>query len=257
MFIVKDYNDLEKFVKEKTTGFSIYLHYDGKVSEVEFTEDNKLKFDVESLQKDLMPKKELYANMQYIFINKNNIEKSFSSQQIVTDKMTEEELDILKQSFNSSHSYSHKDLSGIVGLSIEQIAKTSCFSLEELKRDKFAFVEIVKVFDYPSPVRLLQYIRKHSNETEAIQMNGYILDCNEIINEYINDPKYQGQRRSLDGLILQIFQRVVEKVIDFQCLMHVRKLMDIFLIDYEHKNYMGCFKVERMILHSLEQNSKN
>ncbi len=257
MFIVRDYEDLEKFVKEKTTGFGIYVYYDGRISQVKITPEIKLEFKNDNLQKSLLTTKEMYVTFQYMFINKKNIEKSFSDQHVLSNKMSEDELEVLRDSFNSGNSYSGKEISNIVGRSIEHIAKTSCFSLEELQNDKFDFIEVFCIRDYPDPVRLLQYVRKHCNKTEGIQMNAYISDCNEMVRDYLNQFKDEKTRKNLEGVYLQLFQRVVEKVIDFQCLMHVRKLMDVFLINYEKKEYMQCFRLQRVILHSLEQNSKN
>ncbi len=257
MYIVKDYEDLEKFLSDISQGIAAAISYDSKVSYINISLDGKITFSDKKLKKELETKKELYVNNRYMILRKSEISVCLVSNCIAIDKMTAEEMKTFEEDIKKVPSYSIQQLSEIVGLTVEQLSKSISVDANVLKNETFYLVEFFKIDDYPNPIRLLQYVRKHSNETEAIQMNAYIQDCNEVVQEYLDKQKDKKIRKNLDGVYLQLFERVIEKVIDFKCLMHVRKLMDAFLRDYNNKNFMVCFKIERVIMHSLEQNSKN
>ncbi len=257
MYIIKDYADLENFISETNSGYSMGIYYDFVMDTIHFSKANKIVFNNKALKEKISRQKGFCISSRYLILRKTDISDALISNYISIYKMTPEELDKFNKNLAKTNSFTGTQLSDIMGLSLKQISKASSISIEDLNTKEFYLIELFKIDDYPSPVRLLQYVRKHSTELEVIQMNAYISDCNEIVNEYLSDPSFKGTRRNLDGVYLQLFKKVIEKVIDFKCLMHIRGYMDLFLTDFDKKNFMSCFTIERVILHILEENSKN
>ncbi len=256
MYIVKDFEDLGKFISGINQGIDAVIAYDSRVSNIEIL-DEKIKISNLNLKQELKDKKELYVNTRYLFIRKSEITNCLTNNCIPIDKMSIKEISEFEKEIMKVPLYTLEQLSGITGLDVPNIAKSFSTPINQLRKETFYLVEVFKIEDYPSPVQLLRYVRKHCNETEAIQINAYIQDCHEIVNEYLEKNNPDRIRKNLDGVYLQIFQRVLEKVIDYQCLMHVRSIIDIFIKDFNEKKYMNCFKYERLILYALEKNSKN
>ncbi len=267
MYFIKNFIDLEKFIVESNSGYSVAINYNHKMSlvNVKYDESDEalqkitgsISIDNEILSEELIEKRHFYVYSQFLILEHNDLIGSLKRNYINLKNMSDAETKALIKKTNKLPKYSSEKLQEIIGLSIEQLSKAICISEEKLANKHFTIIELFTVFEYPTPVQLLQYIRKHVGEKETILMNALIMDCNEVIDEYLKKPENKDIRVNLDGVQIQLFVKAVKIVIDYQCVMHLRELMDLLLKDFSENKVMNCFKYQRMIINMLEEHSKN
>lgn len=262
MYSVKNYIAFQDLVLQTNYGHQLGIYYKQKLSlmsETYYDEKEASKKKVlgnvvinnEQIADKVIEKRNYFVSSQIVVINYISIKKSLNSI-FLLDKMDEKEWRVFKKALNDIPKCTAQEVSERLNIPKEQVVKMFNYKAVDNEEPNYSIIQFYVIHDYPPVVKFLQYVRKQVPPEQTILMNAYIMDINETVQEYLEQPENKGQWKNLDSVYLQLFVRAIKNIIDYDCLNGLRPLMEKLIEAYDQKKYMECFNIQRMIFWNLQ-----
>ncbi len=215
MYFVKDYKHLNELTISLNTTNHAVIWACKNLSTIKFDFYRKKIFiENKTIAKELKPKKDYYLTSKFVIIINDDIPYSCKLANIDITETS----DIIKNEFQSELHllpvYNAYEICEIVGYTIEQLYAALQLSEEQLSQTTFRIIDVVRVYENPQPIEILQQIKSNTDEESKKFIDQIIDKYSSIINTYVNDQHKSNNNPNLTGYFKDIFIQIVEDVQD-------------------------------------------